>query len=237
MIRRKQIQIYWLPIPATFKVEDLQIYDKLLDPQEKDIYQRYQVDFKKIEFVLGRALLKTQIGKALQIAPEDVRFYKNKYGKLYLDARSVRDQSLIYFNLSHTDGMVVCSLSQVAEVGIDVEKIKENDLEAMKLVFTPPECEFVRSQKIEDQLRSFYLLWTRKEGVMKAEGKGFSLPPQSFQVPTNLGRCESESYVYHTFQPTGEYMISVVVRNGNEDLMFQENQLSVQTLKSICCQC
>lgn len=234
MIETQQVEIYWLPIPPTLKVQDIQMYKNILDLEEQRTYQRYLVDFKKIEFVLGRALLKALIGKSLHISPQEVYFTKNKYGKLSLNIGSTPDQLPIYFNLSHTDGMIVCCLTHAAEIGVDVEKIKENDLEAMKLVFTPAEIQFVRSQKIEDQLRFFYFLWTRKEGVMKAEGKGFSLPPQSFQVPTQFGRCESKSYVFHTFQPSGEYMISTVVqRIKGQELIFQENKLSIPMLNSI----
>lgn len=67
-----------------------------------------------------------------------------------------------YFNISHTDGLVMIAFSS-SEVGIDVEFIKDRNYELVaKRAF--PEIE-------PKSLKDFYLFWTKKESVIKYLGE------------------------------------------------------------------
>ena len=66
-------------------------------------------------------------------------------------------------------------------IGIDIEIVKERNLKVAEKVFTPLELEWMK----EDTLRRFHILWTRKESVMKAMGRGFKMPFKSFEVITS----------------------------------------------------
>ncbi len=84
----------------------------------------------------------------------------------------------LHFNLSHSGDYVVLAVDE-GEIGIDIEKISSLSNEIVKHCFTKEEQKWLASQPIE---HAFYLLWTGKESVMKAIGKGFYMEPKSFSV-------------------------------------------------------
>lgn len=84
------------------------------------------------------------------------------------------------FNISHCKGLVVCALSRSGRVGIDVEAVLPLEEIDHKLVFTPAECRLIAAAASPEAL--FYHFWTRKEAVIKADGRGFSLSPATFEA-------------------------------------------------------
>jgi len=84
----------------------------------------------------------------------------------------------IAFNISHTAGLVVCTLSKSEQTGIDVEAIKPIDISDYKRVFTEQEYQLIVRDPYP--LSVFFYYWTRKEAVMKADGRGFHLDPKTF---------------------------------------------------------
>lgn len=82
------------------------------------------------------------------------------------------------FNFSHTRERVSCVLSTGSRVGIDIEYHQPVDLADYRRVFTPEEWEFIQADPAP--LLAFYTQWTKKEAVMKADGRGFQLDPASF---------------------------------------------------------
>lgn len=69
-------------------------------------------------------------------------------------------------------------MSPTERVGVDVEKLNQVDLTDFSRVFTEEENIFLSSS--DDSTDLFFDLWTRKESVMKADGRGFFLDPSSF---------------------------------------------------------
>jgi 4'-phosphopantetheinyl transferase len=202
------ISCSFVPIPAQIRLSDLTAGLAVLDAAERQTYDRYRVDFKKVEFLTGRLLLKHLLAARLNTAPCAVRFIKNAYGKLFLHP-DLRAPGL-FFNLSHTDRLVACVLSPVPLTGIDVELITKPHFDVMPQVFIANEIAFVESQPtMRERLTAFYLLWTRKEAVMKATGKGFSLPPKSFTVPFAGGHARDGVYDYDTYALGPDYLCSL----------------------------
>lgn len=88
----------------------------------------------------------------------------------------------IYFNLSHSGEMVVCAISS-HEIGCDVEKISDMNLEIAKRFFFTTEYEMIVNQKTEAARREmFFRLWTLKESFIKSIGIGVKLPMNSFCI-------------------------------------------------------
>ena len=80
----------------------------------------------------------------------------------------------IFFNLSHSKRIVTCVISSIDEAGIDVEGINKNPLELMPVVFVYQEQMLIEAElTFAKKVEAFYRVWTRKEAVMKAAGKGF----------------------------------------------------------------
>ncbi|MFS0915991.1 4'-phosphopantetheinyl transferase family protein [Brevibacillus sp. 179-C 1.1 NHS] len=227
-MKQSLIQVYWVALPDENPLEQIRHRSDLLDPEEMTTFQRYRVPFKKVEFLTGRVLIKELLGRVLRIPAERVRLRKNDYGKLFVHHALLPPeyQRAISFNLSHTDGMVVCVLALEEEAGIDVEKIAGDHLNVMPQVFTPAEIDYVEAMDRPDRKQeAFYRIWTRKEAVMKAEGMGFSLPPLSFSVPLMEQPEEDETYSFDTFQPLRSYLVSVAIKKDMpaKRLFFKHN--------------
>ncbi len=78
----------------------------------------------------------------------------------------------IYFNLSHAGDYAVCVVSNMS-VGIDIEGKHKMNEKVMRKCFSEKEKNWVNENAQEKQER-FFRLWTAKEAVSKATGKGLS---------------------------------------------------------------
>lgn len=96
---------------------------------------------------------------------------KNQYGKLFV--KGYPD-----FNISHSGDYAVFAKAEEGVIGIDIEQVKQRNLKVANKVFSDREREWMS----EDELNRFHILWTLKESVMKALGKGLSLTFTSFEV-------------------------------------------------------
>ncbi|MCB0520079.1 MAG: 4'-phosphopantetheinyl transferase superfamily protein [Lewinellaceae bacterium] len=145
-------------------------------------YKRWQ---DRQASLFGRLLLK----KGLLALHQPPHFLHT----IRLDAykRPLMDGS-IDFNISHTDGLVCCAIHQSSRLGIDVERVRPINLSDFKSVFTLAELDLISSH--EDPATAFFDCWTRKEAVMKADGRGFHLDPSTFEVLGDQVRIDANRW-------------------------------------------
>lgn len=82
-----------------------------------------------------------------------------------------------HFSLSHCGEWCILSKCD-CEIGADIEKTDEKNLMIAPMICTPRELSWMN----EDPLRRFTLLWTWKESLLKAVGRGLSLEPNALDV-------------------------------------------------------
>ncbi len=130
--------------------------------------------FKKDKLLsCGAELLLRYLLKKLNIT--DPIFKRQKYGKPYIS-----NYKNIYFNISHSENIVFCAVSD-NKVGVDVEYIDETiDLLIAKKFFFNEEYETIK--KSTNPIDMFFNLWVLKESFMKYKGLGFELPLNSFSI-------------------------------------------------------
>ena len=107
----------------------------------------------------------------------------NSYGKPFIEGYP-------YFNLTHA-GEIVALASWGNEVGIDIEVIKEIDLRDFETEMTTMEWKRIKQSA---DINSFYKLWTQKEAVVKALGKGLSVPLKEFEINDEQTVLEQRVY-------------------------------------------
>lgn len=207
------LNAYWvnLPVQPSFKLDPWTY--KYLDEEERLVLDRYKVDFKRIEFLAGRILVKKIASEKLGVPIEKIKLRKNEYGKPFMDASclSVARRSL-YFNLTNTSRMVMAAFGQQKKIGVDLEKKVQPSFGIMPAVFTSVEIEAINAQgSLDSKNKAFYMVWTRKEARMKAEGLGFAYHPLSFSVPTSSMVEVGTDYVWYSFEPYPNYFASLVV--------------------------
>ena len=129
----------------------------------------------------SRQVLSQYTGKA----PDEIVFTKNQWGKPALAGKpELQDNPGIFFNLSHTKGFSVLAVSNFPGIGIDIEKIVPiDDMTALaKTCLSPQELQQLQQVSQGNWETTFYDYWTRKESVIKAQGKGLYTSLQSFSV-------------------------------------------------------
>jgi 4'-phosphopantetheinyl transferase len=147
------------------------------------------------------------LGRCLGLDEE--RFVKNQFGKPYAPG------SGIYFNLSHGGDYVVLAVSE-REIGVDIEPIGDGNNADMFRAFTNDERVWMKSQSGNDV---FCRLWTAKESIMKATGKGLSLPPESFNaVPCGNSAIEADGrrWILESVFFDNHIICTAVERQANE---------------------
>jgi len=132
----------------------------------------------------------------------------------------------VHFNLSHSGDYVILT-SDRDEIGCDIEQMHPKHFEVAKRVFLPEELAWMQ----EDPLTRFFVLWTLKESVMKQQGMGFALAPETFSVLPLIqgeGLKIKNQIVYAASTQYDQHMISVCATHPLEEI-------SLRCLRSTFC--
>src|SRR5205807_1817726 len=96
-------------------------YETLLSPAEVARYRRFSAVRSQLQFLVGRALVRTTLSRYAAVPPTAWVFVATLHGKLEIAAP--KEFADIRFNLSHTDGLVASVVAAKREVGVDVEDL------------------------------------------------------------------------------------------------------------------
>jgi 4'-phosphopantetheinyl transferase len=152
-----------------------------LAPDEEARAAAFSFDLHRRRFVLARAALRSILARYVPIAPRELQFVYGPAGKPSLSL-----DSLLHFNLSHSEALAVVAVTRVGRLGIDLEKIRprpRDDLESLARAFlSPGERERFRALPAGSKPRALTECWTLKEAFLKALGTGFSRSLESLDV-------------------------------------------------------
>ena len=160
----------------------------LLNLEERQRASRFYFPADQRRYTVGRGVLRLLLGYYLQVAPTQVTFVYNAYGKPEL--APIHGASPLHFNLSHSGEMALYAFAAHRPLGIDIERIKP-DLawrDLARHVFSPYEQQVLETLPAAEQLPAFYRGWTRKEAYIKARGMGLSLALDQFDVTMQADR-------------------------------------------------
>lgn len=185
---------YWYNVNMQLAANEIQIWtaDLSLTPdqekeclsclsaEEKERALRFRLPLHTTRFIASHSFLRQIIGKYLNIAPEIIDFDYTKNQKPFLR----RDQARrLQFNLSHSGNLCVIALTLDVPVGIDIEKIQETYKQPVaERFFSHRENAELAALTEQERTAAFYRIWARKETLIKAVGKGLSIPLTSFSV-------------------------------------------------------
>ena len=165
----------------------------LLSPDEADRAVHYRRQADRRRFVGSRGSLRLLLGSYLGIAPEQLRFAENAYGKPSLAGEGAR--SGLRFNVSHSGDVALFGVVSGCGVGVDVEvcrsRAPDRVLRIADRFFSPEEAEALRGLAPREQVRAFLVCWCRKEAYVKALGRGLSVPLSAFAVEARPGKPPS----------------------------------------------
>ena len=160
----------------------VQSFKQILSADEIKRAKRFLFEKDMTRFIVARGLLRTILGLYLKEEPARLSFSVSRHGKPEL-ASTTGDRS-IFFNVSHSNELVLIAFARKREIGVDIEYIR-SDIAYGKIAnrfFSNQENSALNCLPRHTRLKSFYACWTRKEAYLKAEGEGLSRGLDSFNV-------------------------------------------------------
>ena len=152
----------------------------LLSVDEKQRLDTYKYPKDKTRFVIARARLRQVLERYTNTPAASITFHYTQYKKPFVN-------DPIQFNISHTNTDIVIAIAK-HDVGIDIETIKEQKqaLNIAKRFFCPEEYATLSGLKPSQVANVFYHIWTQKEAIVKALGKGLFHDIKNIQVSTQI---------------------------------------------------
>ena len=165
--------------PPSWRVTELR---QLLDPDELVRADRFRFDIHRRRFIVGRGVQRILLASYLGVEPRAITYRYGPKGKPAL-AETPADGPL-YFNLSNSEELALLGVTRAAEIGVDVEHLRElSDLEALaERFFSASESATLLALPESVRVEAFFNCWTRKEAYLKAIGDGLSAPLNAFDV-------------------------------------------------------
>jgi 4'-phosphopantetheinyl transferase len=154
--------------------EEVSELRSMLSIQECERAARFVAERDRARFVTARGYLRMILGACLGTQPEKVEFTYSLKGKPLLGGSFAG--SGVQFNLAHSGGLAVFAVARHGAVGVDVEQIRPvPDLIALiERFFSARECAQIKQLPVEEHVRGFFQIWTRKEAWLKATGEGLT---------------------------------------------------------------
>jgi 4'-phosphopantetheinyl transferase len=172
--------------------------ERLLTPDERQRAARFVFERDRRRFIAARARLRRLLGERLGVPPDSVELAYGAHGKPPLGPRHGRD---LRFSVSHSRDVAVYAFADGADVGTDVEALRElDDADAIATrCFSQGEYQAYRSH-------GFFYCWTRKEAYLKALGLGLEQDLRNLDTsrPPRGWRMES-------FAPAPGYVAALAV--------------------------
>lgn len=201
-------------------------YWECLSADEKMRANNYYTKSLSNKYIIHHGILRHILSYFNNQSPQDIEFTHNEYGKPFLK------DSVIHFNMSHCYNMVSYIIAFNQRVGIDIEN-HDNNLniqELASLVLTPTESQYLSELESKKKLELFYLLWTKKESLIKASGQGLSYPINTIDAMaltsgnnillTKKNNSLQEKYYCYELDIPNNYSGAIAIENKIEELIY-----------------
>lgn len=154
--------------------------------------------------ILGKILLIIGL-RNMNFEFNETDLYFNKFNKPLFKNDFCR------FNISHSSEMVVCIISNLCDVGVDIERMSPIDVADFTINMTKMEWKLL-SNSI-NPINSFYNYWTQKEAVIKAHGDGFGIPLKSFEILDYKTKIKSDFFLLKELNVGNDYICHIAFKN------------------------
>ncbi|MEM1153039.1 MAG: 4'-phosphopantetheinyl transferase superfamily protein [Pseudomonadota bacterium] len=218
-LEKQQVAIY-LMRPDAVSDEQLPLLRSMLSDSELQRNQRYARASIRRRDVVCRGVLRQLIAGRLQCAPGELELLEGDHGKPLLSKKE------LFFNYSHSGDYAAFALCWDAEVGVDIERVRErtDGMAIAKSQFANSEYQSLLRTPNISQRQRFFQYWTVKEAFLKARGDGiagglntFSIgideDPPRITVSFNDGRPEHPGdWQFYSAEPIKDYWLALAVQ-------------------------
>ena len=207
----------------------LQSLYQILAPDEQARAGRFRFQKDRDNYTAARGLLRTILGRYLDMEPAQLSFGYGPYGKPGLLAGLGR--SGLNFNMAHSHRMAIYGLTYNRCIGVDLERI-QTDFDCEQIAarfFTPQESATLRALPPALRHEAFFNGWTRKEAYIKARGEGLAFPLDQFEISLTPGEparlfhvggdvVEANRWSLQALKPDPAYAAALVVEGRDWQL-------------------
>ena len=153
-----------------------------LSPAELDRAGRFRFALDRHAFVQRRTALREVLAAYLGVAPRDLVFDQNRFGKPSI--RAPQTAAGLSFNASRSGSVAAIAVARTGRIGIDIECLRPlpDATDIASRCFAAGEVAALQSLAPSDRVEGFFRAWTRKEALVKALGGGLSIPLDAFEV-------------------------------------------------------
>ena len=169
----------WSARPAAFAdAAPLARLRAMLTDEERARADRYRFARDRRASLVTRALVRVTLSRYCDVPPARWRFRTHDHGRPEVASPA----SPLRFNVSHTEGLVVCLVSRGRGLGVDAESLDRDRrwLDLAERFFSPVEARALREAPAARRRLRFLEYWTLKESYVKARGRGLTLPLSGF---------------------------------------------------------
>ena len=173
---------------ADLLLDGQEAYWNTLSADEKERANRFHFERDRRRYIVARGSLRKLLGGYLDCEPGSLQFAYGAQGKPFL--ASWLDVPNLHFNVTHSVDSALLAFAH-QEIGIDIEAVSEHvDVELIAPgVFSPSELAQWQALPASEKRSSFFSLWTRKEALVKALGRGIGYPLT--EVSVNFSSCSA----------------------------------------------
>ncbi|MFT6388252.1 MAG: 4'-phosphopantetheinyl transferase [Cellvibrionaceae bacterium] len=185
-----QLPANWvIAAPISLMQIQLQVLiERFLSDEELSRARRFRQQEDQQRYLLAHGLKRLTLSKILNVEPFLLSFNVAEKGKPGCDC-----SGNIGFNLSHSGDWVLCGVSSVADIGVDVE-IANRDVSDAVASYSLTSGQLVEVRQSADPSERLMLYWTQKEAISKALGLGLSIGFKSLECSGMAGN----SVVHHS---------------------------------------
>ena len=122
----------------------------------------------------GRAPLLAMLGAYLGLPAAAIELEESAHGRPLL--APAHDDGAFAFNWSHSSDQALIAIARGISPGVDLERLRAHPraLPIAQRYFTPEEAAALEALPLERRDRAFLEIWTAKEAVLKALGRGLA---------------------------------------------------------------
>ncbi len=147
-----------------------------LSPDEWMRAGRFHFERDRDRYLTARGLVRTILSGYLGVDAHEIEFGTGPYGKPEIQEPG----TLLRFNVSHSDNLMLLAVTHGREIGIDLEHMQPHlSFETLAdHYFHPEEAWELRQLPREKRAWKFYDVWTCTEARLKASGVGLANGPR-----------------------------------------------------------
>lgn len=158
----------------------LAVLSRTLSSDEHERGHRFHFERDRVRWTTARGWLRRLLAGYLDADPAELCFEQHAFGKPRL-AAPVR---WLRFNVSHAEDIASIAVAHSREVGVDIERIREDVLadRAERRFLSEREQSALAGLPHEPRLRAIFQCWTAKEAYLKASGLGLRVSMADLDV-------------------------------------------------------